>query len=70
VVPRAAAESILEIDRARNRLVHSKPTPGKPVWHIGAAVEGVPQDTHDRSLRKALEAAQGLIATLTAAARG
>ena len=70
VVPRAAAESILEIDRARNRLVHSKPIPGKPAWSIGAAVERVPQDAHDRSLRKALEVAQGLVATLRAATRG
>jgi hypothetical protein len=70
VVPRAAAESILEIDRARNRLVHAKPTSGKPAWSIGAAVERVPQDAYDRSLRKALEAAQGLIATLKAAAQG
>ena len=70
VVPRAAAESILEVDRARNRLVHSKPIPGKPAWSIAAAVERVPQDAHDRSLRKALEAAQGLIATLRAAAQG
>ena len=69
VVPRAAAESILEIDGARSRLVHSKPTPGKPPWHIGAAVDGVPQDVHDKSVRKGLEAAQGLIATLKAAAQ-
>jgi hypothetical protein len=69
VVPRAAAESILEIDRARSRLVHSKPTPGTPVWHIGAAVDGVPQDVHDKSVRKGVEAAQGLIATLKAAAQ-
>lgn len=70
VVPRAAAESILEIDRARSRLVHSKPAPGKPVWHIGAAVDGWAQDVHDTSVRRGLEAAQGLIATLRAAARG
>jgi hypothetical protein len=70
VVPRAAAESILEIDRARNRLVHSKPMPGKPAWSIGAAVERLPQDAHDRSVRKALETAQALIATVKAAAQG
>lgn len=69
VVPRAAAESILEIDRTRSRLVHSKPTPGKPAWSLGAAVESVPQDVHDKALRKGLEAAQGLIATLKAVAQ-
>jgi hypothetical protein len=68
VVPPAAAESILEIDRARNRLVHSKPTPGKPAWDVSPALERVPQDVDDKSLRKGLEAAQGLMAALRAAA--
>ncbi|HKC12753.1 MAG TPA: hypothetical protein VKI41_12040, partial [Vicinamibacteria bacterium] len=58
VVPPAAAEGILEIDRARNGLVHSKPTPGKPVWDVSGAVEG--------ELRKGLEAAQGLMTALGA----
>src|SRR5216684_8475849 len=58
-VPPAAAESILEIDRARNGLVHSKPTPGKPAWDVGGAVES-------ESLRKGLEAAQGLMTALGA----
>ena len=55
----AAAESILEIDRARNGLVHSKPTPGKPAWDVGGAVQS-------ESLRKGLEAAQGLMTALGA----
>lgn len=59
VVPPAAAEIILEIDRARNGLVHSKPTPGKPAWDVGGAVES-------ESLRKGLEAAQGLMTALGA----
>ncbi len=59
VVPPAAAEGILEIDRARNGLVHSKPTPGKPAWDVGGAVES-------ESLRKGLEAAQGLMTALGA----
>jgi hypothetical protein len=59
-----AAESILEIDRARNGLVHAKPTRGKPAWDVGGAVDSVPQDVHDKSLRKGLEAAQGLMAAL------
>jgi hypothetical protein len=69
VVPPAAAESILEIDRARNRLVHSKPTSGKPDWDVSAAVESVPQDVYDKSLRKGLETAQGLMSALRAAAQ-
>jgi hypothetical protein len=64
VVSPAAAESILEIDRARNGLVHSKPTRGKPAWDVGGAVESVAQE----SLRKGLEAAQGLMAALRPAA--
>ncbi len=59
VVSPAAAESILEIDRVRNGLVHSKPAPGKPVWDVSGAVEG-------ESLRKGLEAAQGLMTALGA----
>ena len=59
-----AAESILEIDRARNGLVHAKPTRGKPAWDVGGAVDSVPQDVHDKSLRKGIEAAQGLMAAL------
>jgi hypothetical protein len=69
VVSPAAAESILEIDRARNGLVYSKPTHGKPAWDISGAVESVPQDVHDKSLRRGLEAAQGLMAALRPAAQ-
>ena len=60
VISPAAAESILEIDRARNGLVHSKPTRGKPAWDVGGVVESVAQET----LRKGLEAAQGLMSAL------
>lgn len=56
----AAAESILAIDRARNGLLHSKPTRGKPVWDVGGAVASVSPET----LRKGLEAAQGLMSAL------
>lgn len=69
VVPPAAAESILEIDRARNGLVHAKPTLGKPAWDLGGPVERVPRDVHDRTVRKGLEAAQGLMAALGPAAQ-
>ena len=70
VVSDAAAESILEIDRVRNRLVHSRSTPGAPAWDVGGAVESMPQDVLDRALRRGFEAAQGLNATLRAAAQG
>jgi len=69
VVSDAGAESILEIDRVRNRLVHSKSTPGKPVWDVSGAVESAPQDVLDRALRKGLEAAQDLMSALRAAAQ-
>jgi hypothetical protein len=69
VVSPAAAESILEIDRARNGLVCSKPTRGKPAWDVSGAVESVPQDVHDKSVRRGLEAAQGLMAALRPAAQ-
>jgi hypothetical protein len=68
VVPDAAAESILEIDRARNRLVHSRSTPGKPPWDVSGVVES--PEVLDRALREGFEAAQGLIATLRAGAQG
>lgn len=60
VVSSAAAESILEIDRVRSALVHSKPTRGKPAWDLGGAVDSVAQET----LRKGLEAAQSLMSAL------
>jgi hypothetical protein len=69
VVPSTAAESILEIDRVWNRWVHSKPTRGKPAWDVGGAVENIPQDACDKSLRKGLEAARGLMSALRAAAQ-
>ena len=65
VLSPAAAESILEIDRARSGLAQSKPTRGKPAWDVGAAVERVAPE----SLRKGLEAAQGLMAALRPAAQ-
>ena len=67
-IPPATAESILEIDGARHRFVHAKPTRGRPAWDLGGAVESAPQDVHDRTLCKGLEAAQGLMAALRTAA--
>lgn len=64
VVSPAAAESILEIDRARYGLVHSKPTRGKPAWDVGGAVGNVPQDVYEKSVRKGLEVAQTLMSAL------
>jgi hypothetical protein len=37
---------------------------------VSGAAESAPQDVLDRALRKGFEAAQGLIATLRAAAQG
>ncbi|HUM17318.1 MAG TPA: hypothetical protein VL086_16595 [Candidatus Nitrosotalea sp.] len=68
-IPPAAAEAILEIDRARHRLVHSKPTRGKPTWDVSGAVESLSRDAWDKSLRKGLEAAQDLMSALRAAAQ-
>ena len=60
VVSPAAAESILAIDRARGGLLRAKPTRDKPAWDVGGAVESIAPET----LRKGLEAAQGLMAAL------
>jgi len=68
-VPRAAAESILEIDHMRNRLVHSMPTPGKPTSDVSGAAESILPDVYDRCLRKGFEAAQSLMTALRDAAR-
>jgi hypothetical protein len=67
-LPRGAAESILEIDRMRNRLVHSTPTPGKPTSDVSGAAESIPPDVYDRCLRKGFEAAQSLMTALRDAA--
>lgn len=68
-VPSAAAESILEIDRMRNRLVHSTPTPGKPTSDVSGAAESIPPDVYDRCLRRGFEAAQALMTALRDAAQ-
>jgi hypothetical protein len=69
VVPPAAAETLLEIDRTRNKVVYSKPTRGKSAGDVSGAVESVPRDVWDKSLRKAFEAAQDVMSALRAAAR-
>ena len=65
VLSPSAAESILEIERARSGLILSKPTRGKPAWHVGGAVESIAPE----SLRKGLEAAQDLMSALRSAAQ-
>jgi hypothetical protein len=68
-LPRAAAETILEIDGMRNRLVHSTPAPGKPIWDVSGAAESIPPDVYDQCLRKGFEAAQSITTTLRDAAQ-
>jgi hypothetical protein len=61
VVAPGVAESIVEVDRVRNRLVHFKPTRGKPGWDVGDADEIASQDACDTCLRKGIEAVQELM---------
>ena len=61
VVAPGVAESIVEVDRVRNRLVHFKPTRGKPGWDVGDADEIASQDACDKCLRKGIEAVQDLM---------
>jgi hypothetical protein len=64
VLAPAVAESILEIDRVRNRLAQAKPARGKPVWDIGDLAEVTSPDASDACLRKAIAAAHDLLAAL------
>jgi hypothetical protein len=63
VAPRVA-ESIVEVNRLRNRLVHFKPTRGKPGWDLSDADEIASQDACDKCLRNGIEAVQGLMSAL------
>lgn len=64
VVAPGVAESIVEVNRLRNRLVHFKPTRGKPGWDVSDADEIASQDACDKCLRKGIEAVQGLMSVL------
>jgi hypothetical protein len=58
------AESILEINRVRSRLVHFKPTGGKPGWDVDGVEEIASQDASDRCTQKGIEALQALMRAL------
>ncbi len=68
VVP-GVAESIVEINRLRNRLVHFKPTRGESGRDVSDAEELASQDACDKCLRKGIEAAQKLMSALRVKAK-
>jgi hypothetical protein len=61
VVASGVAESIVEINRVRNGLVHFKPTRGKPGGDVGDADEIASQHACDKCLRKGIEAVRDLM---------
>ena len=69
VVAPDVAESIVEVNRLRNRLVHFKPTRGKPGWDVRDADEIASQDACDKCLRKGIEAVQELMSALRVKAK-
>jgi hypothetical protein len=69
VVAPGVAESIVEVNRLRNRLVHFKPTRGKPGWDVSDADEIASQDACDKCLRKGIEAVQRLMSALRVKAK-
>ncbi len=64
VITPGVAESIVEVNHLRNRLVHFKPAPGKPGWDVSDADEIASQDACDKGLRKGIEAVQKLMLAL------
>jgi hypothetical protein len=66
VIAPAVAESIVEADRLRDRLLHGKPPGGRPGWDVSTPQEIASADAGDRCLHRGIEAAQGLIAALGA----
>jgi len=60
------AESIVDTDRVRNRLLHFKPPRGKAEWDVSAPQEIASPEAGDRCVRKGIEAAEGLISALRA----
>lgn len=64
VVAPGIAESIREVDRVRNRLVHFRPTRGKRAGDVSDVEEIASQDACDRCTRKGIEAVQDLMSAL------
>ena len=69
VVSAGVTESILEVNRVRNRLVHFKPARGKPGWDVSDVEEIASQDACDRCVRKGIEAVQDLMSALQITAK-
>lgn len=69
VVAPGVAESIVEVNRVRNSLVHFKPPRGKPGWDMSDADELASQAACDRCVRKGIEAVQNLMSALRARAK-
>lgn len=66
VIAPGIAESVLDTDRVRNRLLHFKPPRGKPEWDVSAPQEIASPEAGDQCVRRGIEAAQGLISALRA----
>ena len=66
VVAPAVAESIVEVNRLRNRLVQVKPTLGQAGWEVSDADEIASPDASGKCLRRGVEAARQLIAAYPA----
>ncbi|HSL48050.1 MAG TPA: hypothetical protein VK878_03205 [Candidatus Deferrimicrobiaceae bacterium] len=69
VVGPGVAESIVEVNRLRNRLVRFKPTRGESGRDMSDAEELASQDACDKCLRKGIEAAQKLMSALRVKAK-
>ncbi|MGH7396075.1 MAG: hypothetical protein ACRELW_00905, partial [Candidatus Rokuibacteriota bacterium] len=66
VIAPEVAESILEVDRARNDLVRCAPAPGKPAWDVSDAEEIASQDACDQFVRRGIDAVQALMSAMRA----
>jgi hypothetical protein len=69
VVAPGVAETLVEVNRVRNGLVHFKPPRGKPGWDMSDADELASQAACDRYVHKGIEAVQNLMSALRAKAK-
>ena len=58
------AESIMEVNRLRNTLVHFKSVPGTVGWNVSEAEEIASHDAYEQCMRKGFEAVQALMSAL------
>lgn len=70
VVAPGVAESILEVDRVRDRLIHFKPTRGKRAWDVSDVEEIASPDAFDKCTRRGIEAVQNLMSALRVGTNG